>query len=619
MVILHGISSSTEGILAPVAVRHEYWHAVLTRTVAALALCIAAGFGALIASRLGPTGSPPAVVAPLAPLQAWFGPLGGSSVPNDAWITARTVTLRVAVESNSSTTPLRAEAELRPAGWPFSGVPTAASPVARVPAHHQAQLQIVVPNLADGVLYHWQVRTWNSSGQVSAWIGGATFGVSALGPAAPELADTNVRVGGWSNTTLPVFRWVDGGSLAPIAYHEYRVLAMSDAGGWAKQPWQRVDGQVLALPNLPQGQWQVELRAVDRAGNTSPAAEWLFSLQRQPPPAPVPLVEVPRDGSVSNAAIPRATLAVTPGGAPIAQLEYAAAVGSGAPAPWVAFQAPGLALPELSDATWTIYVRSVDAAGNASAPVAWRFTLDRQVPYLTTPSMSADAFTGPVQVETVHIGLGKPADVQFAVFADGAKQPIATRSLGMVDPGPVSGVAWDGHISAKHLAPAGSYHFVIEARDPAGNVTLTQTPSFVLQDKRILVSIGKEAMWAYQGDKLIAYTLVTNGGPDTPTIPGIYHVEAKEQHFTMRSPWPKSSPLYYAPSKVNYALLYNADGGYFLHDAPWRWNYGPGSNSVAGTPGGNYTGTHGCTNVPFATMLELYNWADIGTLVQIVQ
>jgi lipoprotein-anchoring transpeptidase ErfK/SrfK len=92
---------------------------------------------------------------------------------------------------------------------------------------------------------------------------------------------------------------------------------------------------------------------------------------------------------------------------------------------------------------------------------------------------------------------------------------------------------------------------------------------------------------------------------------------AKYTPYVMRSPWPKSSPLWYADSPVSYALLFQV-GGYFLHDAPWRSVFGPGSNVVDGTPGGNTTGTHGCVNVPFAAETWLYNWSQIGTTVQIL-
>jgi hypothetical protein len=237
---------------------------------------------------------------------------------------------------------------------------------------------------------------------------------------------------------------------------------------------------------------------------------------------------------------------------------------------------------------------------------------------MSSPTLAATSITEPVQTEQVKFGLGKPAVISFAVFAAGAKKPIAVHWLGLREPGAIRGVAWNGKIGAKQDAPAGTYHIVVSAVDNAGNRSQIQTPSFSVLNKHILISISKEALWAYEGTKLINYALVTNGGPDTPTVPGIYHVQEKYLDFTFHSPWPKSSPLYYPPSKTSFALLYNAAGGYFLHDAPWRWHFGPGSNSVAGQPGGSYTGTHGCTNIPFSVMAQLFDWADVGTLIQIV-
>jgi L,D-peptidoglycan transpeptidase YkuD (ErfK/YbiS/YcfS/YnhG family) len=67
---------------------------------------------------------------------------------------------------------------------------------------------------------------------------------------------------------------------------------------------------------------------------------------------------------------------------------------------------------------------------------------------------------------------------------------------------------------------------------------------------------------------------------------------------------------------VHYGLYFH-DDGYYLHDAPWRTVFGPGSNATTGIPGQNLTGTHGCVNVPLAAMAQLYRWATPGTVVQI--
>ena len=65
--------------------------------------------------------------------------------------------------------------------------------------------------------------------------------------------------------------------------------------------------------------------------------------------------------------------------------------------------------------------------------------------------------------------------------------------------------------------------------------------------------------------------------PALPTPPGIYQVLVKYSRYEMVSLWPASSPFYYPPSWTQFAMLFRS-GGYFLHDAPWRTVYGPGTN-----------------------------------------
>ena len=78
------------------------------------------------------------------------------------------------------------------------------------------------------------------------------------------------------------------------------------------------------------------------------------------------------------------------------------------------------------------------------------------------------------------------------------------------------------------------------------------------------------------------------------------------------------SPYWYPNSPANFAMMFQSNG-YYIHDAPWRSFYGPGSNAVDGTPGTNTTGTHGCVNVPYSPMAWLFSWATLGTPVQVRQ
>ncbi len=81
---------------------------------------------------------------------------------------------------------------------------------------------------------------------------------------------------------------------------------------------------------------------------------------------------------------------------------------------------------------------------------------------------------------------------------------------------------------------------------------------------------------------------------------------SKASPYKFVSPWPRGNQYWYPDEWVSYALLF-ADGRYFIHDAPRRTVYGPGASLTQGT--------HGCVNVPTATMAALYPWATVGTTV----
>ena len=136
--------------------------------------------------------------------------------------------------------------------------------------------------------------------------------------------------------------------------------------------------------------------------------------------------------------------------------------------------------------------------------------------------------------------------------------------------------------------------------------TPTPAPTPAAQGKLIVVTLATQSLTAYENGKVVATTVVATGRPALPTLTGTFHIKAKYTPYQFISPWPKSSPYWYASAWVKYAMLYE-DGGYFIHDAPWRTVYGPGANLT--------NGTHGCVNVPLNTMTFLYKWAGVGTTV----
>jgi lipoprotein-anchoring transpeptidase ErfK/SrfK len=137
------------------------------------------------------------------------------------------------------------------------------------------------------------------------------------------------------------------------------------------------------------------------------------------------------------------------------------------------------------------------------------------------------------------------------------------------------------------------------------------------QGKVILVSLSQQWLWAFDNGQLLFATPVATGREYLRTPTGVYQVMSKSADVTFHSPWPLGSPYYYTPEHINYALLFRA-GGFYIHDAPWREVFGPGSQSLHFTPsGGLEDGSHGCVNVPPLAGDWLYHWAQVGTTIQI--
>jgi lipoprotein-anchoring transpeptidase ErfK/SrfK len=151
----------------------------------------------------------------------------------------------------------------------------------------------------------------------------------------------------------------------------------------------------------------------------------------------------------------------------------------------------------------------------------------------------------------------------------------------------------------------------------SGNINRTNNSAPSGQGKIIVVSISQEELDAYDNGQLFVSTPVATGQPALRTPTGTYHFFAKYSPYTFISLWPVGSPYYYASVTANYAMEW-AQGGYFLHDAPWRGYFGKGANYWHYDPKmGEDPGTHGCIDVPTPAMARIFSWATIGTTIQI--
>jgi len=163
-------------------------------------------------------------------------------------------------------------------------------------------------------------------------------------------------------------------------------------------------------------------------------------------------------------------------------------------------------------------------------------------------------------------------------------------------------------------APIASAHTTVSAN--SSEITDVSMPS--MPGHLIVVSLSRQWLYAYLNGQQVFNTAIMSGRPALPTPIGTFHVFAKLSPTTFYSPFPPSSPYWYAPTHINYALEFLA-GGYFLHDSWWHSVYGPGTNGWHYDPQfGWQWGSHGCVAMPLSSAAWLYRWAPIGTTVQIV-
>ena len=130
-----------------------------------------------------------------------------------------------------------------------------------------------------------------------------------------------------------------------------------------------------------------------------------------------------------------------------------------------------------------------------------------------------------------------------------------------------------------------------------GSATTPTSPAPVASsaERWIDVDLSQQTMTAYEGSTPVRSTLVSSGLPATPTPTGQFRVYVMYVSTTM------SGPGYYLTG-VPYTLYFYR--GYALHGTYWHSNFG-------------HPMSHGCINLPTPEAQWIYNWASIGTLINI--
>lgn len=130
---------------------------------------------------------------------------------------------------------------------------------------------------------------------------------------------------------------------------------------------------------------------------------------------------------------------------------------------------------------------------------------------------------------------------------------------------------------------------------PTVEPAIDPAPSSTNTTRWIDVDLTNQVLVAYEGDTPVRTTLVSTGLPGTPTVTGQFNIYVKYPAQLMYGPG------YYLPDVPWVMYFYN---DYGLHGTYWHNNFG-------------HPMSHGCVNLPTPEAEWLYNWASIGTLVNI--
>jgi len=133
-----------------------------------------------------------------------------------------------------------------------------------------------------------------------------------------------------------------------------------------------------------------------------------------------------------------------------------------------------------------------------------------------------------------------------------------------------------------------------KSEEPSGS-KVTLPSSVEPGEKWIDVDLTNQRVYAYKGKNLINTFITSTGTWQHPTVTGQYKIYVMYRYADM------AGPGYYLPN-VPYVMYFYK--GYGIHGTYWHNNFG--------TPM-----SHGCVNLRTEDAGWVYNWASIGTVVNI--
>ncbi|HEY4502104.1 MAG TPA: L,D-transpeptidase family protein [Candidatus Paceibacterota bacterium] len=124
-----------------------------------------------------------------------------------------------------------------------------------------------------------------------------------------------------------------------------------------------------------------------------------------------------------------------------------------------------------------------------------------------------------------------------------------------------------------------------------------------LGQKRIVIDVSEQMLYAYDGDDLFMKEAISTGLEFTPTPRGTFGIYKMTPSRYMQGPLPGVSDQYYDLPGVPWDLYFTKDGA-VIHGAYWHDHFGE-------------QWSHGCVNLPTDKAKELYLWAAVGIPVTV--
>lgn len=132
-------------------------------------------------------------------------------------------------------------------------------------------------------------------------------------------------------------------------------------------------------------------------------------------------------------------------------------------------------------------------------------------------------------------------------------------------------------------------------------------PLPVVENKRIIISINQQKMWAYENGSLKWEWVISTGIAESPTSPGVYQIQSHQENAYAGN-WDLWMPYFMGI----YRPVPTSDFMNGFHGFPTR-----GGSQLLWTNSLGRPVTYGCILVSNDNVMVLYDWAEEGVVVEI--